>query len=130
MKKLDVSQWPSSMARSITTFGDHWNLTIIMQSLMGARRYEDFQKPTNISRSILHQRLNGLIELGVFKKVKYQIKPQRYWHSICGNQSHPKIVCAKCEEPFNALNVAVAFITPEAIEFALKHCGNPVRVKN
>jgi DNA-binding HxlR family transcriptional regulator len=166
MKKVDTSQWPTSMARSFAIFGDHWNLTILMQSLMGARRFEDYQKPTNISRSILRQRLEGLISVGVMKKVQYQSKPprfhyrltekgldtvpilysmatweekfnsatapvpQRYWHSICGNPSHPKIVCSQCDEPYSALNVAVEFVTPEAVAFALNHCANPIMVKS
>lgn len=82
MKKAEVSNWPTSMTRSFAAFGDHWNLTIMMKASMGAKRFEDFQRPTKMNRSVLTQRLEGLIALGILKKVEYQSKPPRFHYQL------------------------------------------------
>lgn len=165
MKKIDTRTWPVSMARAAATFGDHWNLIIVMQSLMGARRFSDFQSASGISRNILSQRIENLLESGILKKVPYGAKgkryqyrltpkglemvpilfamaqwedhfnsdpndlPQRFWHTICGNPAKMRLVCAECDEPITHSSLAIEFLTPDAIEFALQHCANPIVVK-
>lgn len=165
MKKTDTRLWPVSMARAAATFGDHWNLIIVMQSLMGARRFSDFQSPTGISRNILSQRIQNLIDDGILKKVpdpeggkrsQYRLTskglemapilfamaqwedrfnsdpnnvPQQFWHTVCGNPTEFRFVCTECDQPIDHTSVAIEFLTPEAIEFALQHCANPIVVK-
>jgi len=82
VKKAEVSNWPTSMTRSFAAFGDHWNLTIMMKASMGAQRFEDFQRPTKMNRSVLTQRLEGLIALGILRKVEYQSKPPRFHYQL------------------------------------------------
>ena len=78
MDRIDTSSWPCSIARSVKTFGDHWNLLIVRQALMGARRFNEYRKPMGISRNMLTLRLRALVETGILKKVEYQTKPLRH----------------------------------------------------
>jgi hypothetical protein len=49
---------------------------------MGARRFEDFQRRTGAARNVLANRLNTLVEDGIFRRVPYQEHPVRYEYRL------------------------------------------------
>ena len=71
--------------------GDHWNLLIIRQACLGTRRFDDFQRELGIGRNILTQRLNGLVDEGVLRRVPYQETPPRHEYRLTdkGRDAYP-----------------------------------------
>src|SRR5262245_35045698 len=77
VKRTDTSAWPCTIARGVAVLGDHWNLLLLRQACMGTRRFDDFQQTLGIGRNILTQRLNGLVDEGLLRRVPYQDSPPR-----------------------------------------------------
>jgi DNA-binding HxlR family transcriptional regulator len=67
-----------SVAGTLELVGERWTLLIVRDAFMGARRFEDFQRRTGAARNVLSNRLNTLVEEGIFKRVPYQEHPVRY----------------------------------------------------
>src|SRR5437899_1856824 len=51
-------------------------------AVTGARRFEHFQRRTGAARNVLANRLNLLVEEGIFRKVAYQEHPARYEYRL------------------------------------------------
>ena len=52
-------------------------MLIVRDAFLGVTRFDDFQARLGISRNILNQRLTGLVDHGVLKRVEYQERPPR-----------------------------------------------------
>ena len=57
--------------------GDRWTLVILRSALYGVRRFDDFQLELEIPRSVLSNRLAGLVELGIMERREYREDGQR-----------------------------------------------------
>lgn len=57
--------------------GDRWTLVILRSALYGVRRFDDFQAELEIPRSVLSQRLAGLVDLGIMERREYRQDGQR-----------------------------------------------------
>ena len=55
----------NAIGRMLGLLGDEWNLLIIQQALLGARRYSEFMARLPISNSVLTKRLRMLVEQGL-----------------------------------------------------------------
>jgi len=53
-------------------------MLIVRDAFLGVTRFDDFQERLGISRNILNQRLNHLVECGVLDKVPYSDHPPRH----------------------------------------------------
>ncbi|MEZ5266882.1 MAG: helix-turn-helix domain-containing protein [Acidimicrobiales bacterium] len=82
MSRTDTSAWPCTIARSADVLGDGWNLLIIRQACLGARRFDEFRTALGIGRNILTQHLNRLVEEGLLAKVPYQERPPRFEYRL------------------------------------------------
>jgi DNA-binding HxlR family transcriptional regulator len=82
MKRVDTSEWPCTIARSVAVFGDHWNLLLIRQACLGTRRFDDFQRELGIGRNMLTLRLNDLVDEGMLRRVEYQANPPRHEYRL------------------------------------------------
>jgi DNA-binding HxlR family transcriptional regulator len=71
-----------SVAGSLELVGERWTLLIVRDAFMGVRRFEDFQRRTGAARNVLSDRLNRLVEEGVFRRVAYQEHPVRYEYRL------------------------------------------------
>jgi DNA-binding HxlR family transcriptional regulator len=58
-----------SVAQCLDVVGEWWSLLIVRDSFLGVTRFGDFQSRLGISRNILTQRLNHLVDNGVLKRV-------------------------------------------------------------
>jgi DNA-binding HxlR family transcriptional regulator len=67
-----------SVAQCLEVVGEWWSLLILRDVFMGVSRFDDFQARLGISRNILNQRLNHLVEAGVVERVPYSEHPLRY----------------------------------------------------
>lgn len=137
MRWEELGEEDCSVARSLSVFGDRWTLLILRDCFMGIKRFDDFMRDLELSRTILTDRLNKLVEHDVLKKEPYQIKPTRYDYKLTekGLALHPVIMAIvqwgdafyaengeppiirthkKCGHDFTAVTVC-------------SECGEPVR---
>ncbi|MGE0852023.1 MAG: winged helix-turn-helix transcriptional regulator [Hyphomicrobiaceae bacterium] len=73
---------PSSVSLSLSVMGDKWSFLVIREAFLGVRRFDRFAAELNIAPNILTDRLNRLIDRGIFKKKKYQDLPERYEYRL------------------------------------------------
>lgn len=81
-RRTDLSAMPCSIARTLEVVGDHWTLLIIRDAFYGLRRFEDFQRDLGIARNILTDRLNRLVDHGVFERHLYEQHPPRHEYRL------------------------------------------------
>lgn len=70
------------MAQCLEIVGEWWSMLIVRDAFMDVRRFDDFQRDLGISRNILNQRLNHLVEADVLTKVQYCERPVRYEYRL------------------------------------------------
>lgn len=71
-----------SVAQCLEVVGEWWTMLIVRDAFLGVRRFDQFQERLGISRNILNQRLNWLVEQGVLDKVRYNEHPPRYEYKL------------------------------------------------
>jgi DNA-binding HxlR family transcriptional regulator len=67
-----------SVAQCLEVVGEWWSMLIVRDSFLGVTRFDHFQERLGISRNVLNQRLNHLIDHGVLEKVAYSDHPPRF----------------------------------------------------
>lgn len=67
-----------SVAQCLEVVGEWWSLLIVRDALLGVSRFDDFEAHLGISRNVLAQRLDHLVDHGVLERVPYQDHPVRY----------------------------------------------------
>jgi DNA-binding HxlR family transcriptional regulator len=67
-----------SVAQCLDVVGEWWSMLIVRDTFLGVSRFDDFQERLGISRNILNQRLQGLVEAGILVKLPYSEHPPRY----------------------------------------------------
>ncbi|HEY0941968.1 MAG TPA: helix-turn-helix domain-containing protein [Steroidobacter sp.] len=67
-----------SVSRALGIIGDRWTLLILRDVFQGAHRFEELRALTGAARSTLTSRLNGLVDAGILKRVRYSDAPPRY----------------------------------------------------
>ncbi len=77
MQRTSFEDMNCSVAQCLELVGEWWSLLIVRDTFMGVTRFDDFQARLGISRNILNQRLNRLVDSGVLKRVPYQDHPPR-----------------------------------------------------
>ncbi|MCU4415237.1 helix-turn-helix transcriptional regulator [Acinetobacter sp. WU_MDCI_Axc73] len=82
MKWNELGEISCPIARSLSILGDRWTLLIIRNSFLRTRRFDDFQKQLGITRHLLTERLNRLVEHKILVKVLYQEAPKRYEYKL------------------------------------------------
>ena len=71
-----------SIARALELVGERWTLLIIRDAFLGLRRFDEFQESLDISRNVLTDRLNRLVEEGIFEAIPYGIRQDRYDYQL------------------------------------------------
>ena len=67
-----------SVARTLELVGERWTLLVVRDAFLERRRFEEFQESLGIARNVLSDRLQKLVEQGIFERVRYQDRPERY----------------------------------------------------
>ncbi|MFO0462296.1 MAG: winged helix-turn-helix transcriptional regulator, partial [Burkholderiales bacterium] len=73
---------PSSVARALRIIGDRWSFMIIREAFFRVRRFDDLQTRLGIAPNILADRLNRIVDDGVFERVRYQRSPERFEYRL------------------------------------------------
>ncbi|MFI5365149.1 MAG: winged helix-turn-helix transcriptional regulator [Candidatus Binatia bacterium] len=94
MRWNDIGDITCSVARTLSVVGDRWTLLILRDAFLRTRRFEDFQARLGMTRHRLADRLAKLVEHGVFDRVRYQERPERYEYHLTqkGRDLYPVIV--------------------------------------
>lgn len=82
MQRVSFEGMHCSVAQALEVVGEWWTLLIIRDSFLGVRRFEDWVERLGISRNILTQRLDRLVETGVLTKELYNERPPRYEYRL------------------------------------------------
>jgi DNA-binding HxlR family transcriptional regulator len=67
-----------SVAQCLEVVGEWWSMLIVRDAFLGVTRFDDFQRRLGISRNILNERLNTLVDAGVLVRVPYSEHPPRH----------------------------------------------------
>ena len=65
MKRRSFEDMNCSVAQALEIVGEWWTLLILRDAFVGIRRFDDFQARLGISRNVLTQRLDALVDHGV-----------------------------------------------------------------
>lgn len=57
-----------SVAQALEVLGDWWTLLIVRDAFLGVRRFGDFARNLGIAKNILNNRLQHLVEHGIFER--------------------------------------------------------------
>ena len=82
LKRTYEGQEPCSVAQVLEIVGERWTWLIIRDAFLGMTRFIDFERSLGIARNILTDRLNRLVEEGIFERVLYQEHPARYAYRL------------------------------------------------
>jgi DNA-binding HxlR family transcriptional regulator len=81
MSNLHYPQF-CALARAAEIIGERWTLLIIRDAFLGLSRFDEFQESLGISRNVLTERLNRLVEEEILERVLYQEHPARYEYRL------------------------------------------------
>jgi DNA-binding HxlR family transcriptional regulator len=78
MQRTSFRDMQCSVAQCLEVVGEWWSLLIVRDAFLGVTRFDDFAARLGISRNVLNERLNHLVEAGVLDRVAYSEHPPRY----------------------------------------------------
>ena len=78
MRRTSFKDVNCSIAQCLEAVGDWWSMLIVRDALFGVTRFDDFQRRLGISRNVLNQRLQHLVDHGVLERVPYSEHPPRH----------------------------------------------------
>ena len=77
IRRSPVPRRACNLAKSFDLIGDRWTLLILRSALYGVRRFDDFRAELDVPRSVLSNRLAGLVERGIMERREYREEGQR-----------------------------------------------------
>lgn len=82
MQRTAFSDMACSLARSLDVAGEWWTPLIMRDMWLGHRRFDQIQANFGMSRKLLADRLETLVEAGAVERRLYQEKPPRYEYHL------------------------------------------------
>ena len=76
-RRSPVALRDCNLSKSFELIGDRWTLLILRSALYGLRRFDDFQADLDVPRSVLSNRLAGLVDSGIMERREYREGRQR-----------------------------------------------------
>ncbi|MFI1093292.1 winged helix-turn-helix transcriptional regulator [Streptomyces sp. NPDC020917] len=76
MQRTDFSRMACSIARTLDVIGEPWSPLILRDVWVGLSRFEQLQADLGISRKVLTERLNHLVDHGVLERRPYDRRPR------------------------------------------------------
>jgi DNA-binding HxlR family transcriptional regulator len=83
MQRTDFSEMKCSIARTLDVIGEPWSPLILRDIWVGFSRFEQLQADLGISRKVLTERLNHLVDREVIERRPYDQRP-RYEYVLTG----------------------------------------------
>lgn len=76
MQRTDFGAMACSIARTLDVIGEPWSPLVLRDVWAGLTRFEQIQDDLGISRKVLTERLNHLVERGVLERRPYDRRPR------------------------------------------------------
>lgn len=76
MQRTNFGEMVCSIARTLDVFGEPWTPLILRDVWVGMTRFDQLQADLGISRKVLTERLNHLVERGVLDRRPYDRRPR------------------------------------------------------
>ncbi|BCJ28989.1 winged helix-turn-helix transcriptional regulator [Actinocatenispora sera] len=76
MQRTNFGAMVCSIARTLDVIGEPWSPLILRDVWVGMRRFDDLQADLGISRKVLTERLNHLVDHGVLERHPYDRRPR------------------------------------------------------
>jgi DNA-binding HxlR family transcriptional regulator len=123
-----------SVARTWAVIGERWTILILREAFRGTKRFDAFQSALELGRTLLADRLRVLVEEGIFERVRYQERPERFEYHLTakGMELYPVLLALmqwgdrhKVDEPpVRLLHKACG--EPAEPRMVCSHCAEPV----
>jgi DNA-binding HxlR family transcriptional regulator len=91
MQRTPLGDMACSVARSLDIVGEWWTPLIVRDVYVGLRRFDEIQANLGISRKVLTQRLDTLLDRGVLERRPYQDRPIRHEY-VLTEKGHELVV--------------------------------------
>jgi DNA-binding HxlR family transcriptional regulator len=95
VKRTPLDHMNCSIAKTLDIVGEWWTLLIVRDIFLGMRRFEQIRQDLGISKKILTDRLNTLLEHGVLVKHPLDSGFEEYRLTQKGIDLHDVIVAVK-----------------------------------
>lgn len=82
MSRTRFGEMNCGIGRALEALGDWWTLLIVRDAFFGARRFGDFERSLGISKNILTDRLQHLVEHEILEKVDVGAQGQRFEYRL------------------------------------------------
>ena len=139
VQRISFEDMTCSVAQCLDVVGEWWSLLIVRDAFLGVTRFDDFQARLGISRNILTQRLNHLVDSGVLKRVAYSEHPPRseyrltskgrdLWHVITAMRQWGDQWAAPGGPPVETRHTACGHIVTAVP--VCSHCGEPLDARS
>lgn len=94
MQRTQFDDRACSVAQTVDVIGEWWTPLILRDIFYGVRRFDALRKNLGISRKVLTQRLNRLVEAQILQRKVYQEHPPRHEYCLTerGKELFPIIV--------------------------------------
>jgi DNA-binding HxlR family transcriptional regulator len=80
MQRTNFAEMACSIARTLDVVGEPWSPLVLRDVYVGMTRFEQIQQDLGISRKVLTERLNHLVEHGVLERRPYDKRPRYEYH--------------------------------------------------
>src|SRR6201995_2052723 len=80
MQRTNFGDMACSIARTLDVIGEPWSPMILRDIWVGVNRFDAIQSDLGISRKVLTERLNHLVERGVLERRPYDRRPRYEYH--------------------------------------------------
>lgn len=81
----DYAEQDCALARALEVVGERWTLLILRDAFYGVRRFSDFATHLDIPRSVLAERLRGLVDNGLLARSTDPDHPKREVYELTPN---------------------------------------------
>lgn len=80
MQRTQFQEMACSIARTLDVIGEPWSPLILRDVWAGVHRFDHIQADLGISRKVLTERLNHLVDQGVLERQPYDTRPRYEYH--------------------------------------------------
>ena len=80
MQRTNFREMACSIARTLDVIGEPWSPLILRDVWVGMNRFDEIQADLGISRKVLTERLNHLVDQGVLERRPYDRRPRYEYH--------------------------------------------------
>ncbi|EAQ00926.1 hypothetical protein JNB_12144 [Janibacter sp. HTCC2649] len=76
MQRTNFGDMACSIARTLDVIGEPWSPLVLRDVWVGINRFDQIQADLGISRKVLTERLNHLVEHGILERRQYDPRPR------------------------------------------------------